>query len=109
MPPIAGATPARIANSAPPCTRLVAALRWMDLFVAHEGYNMLYRNDAGTFTRVTSSELSSNSVKSCGAAWADVNNDGLLDVYVTNKEAVNELYLNRGGDTFEKIVSMGEK
>lgn len=35
-----------------------------------------------------------------GAAWADVNNDGLLDLYLCRFAAPNLLYLNRGDGTF---------
>lgn len=35
-----------------------------------------------------------------GIAMADVNNDGLIDLYVSNKGGSNRLYLNNGNGTF---------
>ena len=47
-------------------------------------------------------------VWSRGAAFADVNGDGLTDLYVCNTEAPNLLYINRGDGTFiESAHSFG--
>jgi len=59
-----------------------------DLFIASAGRNTLYRNNGnGTFTDVT--EQSGIGAKpagtlSIGAAWFDYDNDGLLDLVVSN-------------------------
>ncbi len=37
------------------------------------------------------------------AAWADVNNDGLLDLFVGNEDRASQLFLNKGGSAFEDI------
>jgi len=37
---------------------------------------------------------------SSGAAFADVNDDGWLDLYVCNYRSANELYINKGDGTF---------
>jgi hypothetical protein len=43
-----------------------------------------------------------------GAAFADVDGDGALDLYVCNYDAPNRLYLNRGDGTFrEAAAEMG--
>jgi hypothetical protein len=59
-----------------------------DLFIASAGRNTLYRNNGdGTFTDVTEGsglEHKPANVLSVGAAWFDFDNDGLLDLIVTN-------------------------
>ncbi|MBA3440634.1 MAG: CRTAC1 family protein [Pyrinomonadaceae bacterium] len=61
---------------------------FQDLFIAHAGRNALYRNDGdGTFSDVTSLsglEQKPRDVLSVGAAWFDYDNDGLLDLVVSN-------------------------
>ena len=39
-----------------------------------------------------------------GAAAADFNRDGWLDIYVTNSAGPNALYVNRGDGTFENVA-----
>jgi hypothetical protein len=59
-----------------------------DLFIANSGKNTLYHNNGnGTFTDVTEkSGIGSkpNDTLSVGAAWFDYDNDGLLDLVVSN-------------------------
>src|SRR5260370_5236267 len=64
---------------------------WTDLYVTGVNRNTLYHNNGdGTFTDVTEhaavSGVDENGRKlwSVGAAWLDYNNDGLLDLFVTN-------------------------
>lgn len=61
---------------------------YQDLFVCSAGRNALYHNNGdGTFTDVTDGsglEHKPEHVLSVGAAWFDYNNDGLLDLIVTN-------------------------
>jgi len=38
-----------------------------------------------------------------GQAWIDVNNDGYLDIYVTDLEGPNHLLINQGNETFIEI------
>ena len=64
---------------------------WTDLYVTGVNRNILYHNNGdGTFSDVTEhaavSGVDSNGRKlwSVGAAWFDYDNDGLLDLFVTN-------------------------
>ncbi|MCX6164966.1 MAG: FG-GAP-like repeat-containing protein, partial [Ignavibacteriae bacterium] len=72
---------------------------FMDLFLASTtGYNQLYKNNGnGTFTDVTTQmgfELL-NASYSCG--WADIDNDGDLDLYVARGQTyADKMYRNDG-------------
>ena len=79
-----------------------------DLFVAnwYGEDNQLYRNEGGgTFSRVTSGSVVSDGGNSVSGAWGDYDNDGWLDLYVTNDwNEDNFLYHNLGDGTFERIT-----
>ena len=107
-----------------------------DIFVGGVHRNTLYHNNGdGTFTDVTEKaglarlDKEYGPLWSVGAAWVDVNNDGLLDLFVVNylswdgakepdcryngkpeychpkfyKELPNQLFLNKGDGTFVDI------
>jgi hypothetical protein len=107
-----------------------------DIFVAGVYRNTLYRNNGdGTFTDVTEKAGLAKPDKQYGplwsvaAAWVDINNDGLLDLFVVNylswdgskepdcqfngkpeychpkfyKETASQLFLNNGDGTFTDI------
>jgi hypothetical protein len=89
---------------------------WLDLYVVNESgpltmsseetasspaHNVLYRNRGdGTFEDVTA--VAGVGYRGCGqaAAWGDYDNDGFLDLIVTNY-GDNVLYHARGDGTFE--------
>ncbi|MBN1465911.1 VCBS repeat-containing protein [candidate division KSB1 bacterium] len=79
-----------------------------DCFVANSGktlYNSLYRNNGdGTFRKITSGNIVEDFGDYRGCAWADFDNDGDLDLYVTevSAEFSNILYVNDGTNHFSK-------
>jgi hypothetical protein len=88
----------------------------LDLFLANAGQpNFLYHNNGdGTFTRITNGIIVNDVVVpatsgSLGCAWGDYDNDGFLDLFVTNEggdpRVVNFLYHNNGDGTFSKITT----
>ena len=77
----------------------------MDLFVANQsnGKNFLYTNNGnGTFTKVTTGDVVNNISNSHGCSFQDIDNDGDLDLYVTNDRGVSYLYFNNGSGTFTR-------
>lgn len=80
---------------------------WPDLYVVrHTGGNRLFRNNGnGTFTDVTKEAGVGNPADfGMGATWVDYNDDGLLDLYVTNRGA-NRLYKNLGNGKFMDVAA----
>ena len=88
---------------------------WEDLFVANASgqNNNLYKNNGnGTFTKVVAGMLSGDGDAiiqdgghNHGCNWIDLDNDGDLDLYVTNDNGANFLYVNNGANSFTKIVN----
>ena len=82
----------------------------LDLFVAKGGYlssqrNALYQNTGdGTFAAITTGPVVSESGQFFGAAWADYDNDGFLDLFVAKLGGNNVLYRNQGDGSFGKII-----
>lgn len=66
--------------------------------------NRLYRNDDGHFLDVAAEVGVANPRgRSLSAAWADLDEDGDLDLYVANDISDNALYSNRGDGGFDDI------
>ncbi len=80
-----------------------------DLFVANfnNQNNFLYENNGdGTFSKISSGAIVSDGGNSFGSAWGDYDNDGDLDLYVTNLSNQNNfLYENNGDGSFNKITA----
>src|SRR5207248_427554 len=77
-----------------------------DVYVTQFGRSILYHNNGdGTFTDVSKS---SGIVASLGKAWGvvatDINNDGLMDLFVANDTVANFLFVNRGFGKFDEIA-----
>jgi len=77
----------------------------IDLFVSNEENlrNNLYRNDGDSlFTAVTDLAFLQDARSSTGSSWGDVNNDGLLDLFIANYgNQSNQLFINQGEGQFE--------
>jgi hypothetical protein len=75
---------------------------------------LFHNNGDGTFTDVSQKMgIADNPGKSWGVVATDVNNDGWMDLFVSNDTDANFLFLNRGGRHFEEVgftsgVAFGE-
>ena len=64
---------------------------------------LFHNNGNGSFTDVSKeSGIAASPGKSFGAVATDVNNDGLLDLFVANDTVPNFLFINKGGGKFEE-------
>ena len=61
---------------------------------------------AADFTDISESAGVADDGLGKGVAFADVNNDGLVDLYVSNKGGANKLFLNNGNGRFEDITAV---
>lgn len=78
----------------------------LDLFVTNENKQNenLYRNDGnGTFTKLTEATLLTDAGNTTSSSWADMDNDGDLDVFLTNDGGLNSLFKNNGNFNFTKV------
>jgi hypothetical protein len=60
----------------------------LDLYVScnRTGANLLYRNDGnGVFAKIITGPIVNAGVGSVGASWADLDNDGLIDLFVSRQ------------------------
>lgn len=74
-----------------------------DLFVINSNGNLLYRNDGGgNFTQITSGPLVTDFGLFRGVTWADYDNDGDNDCFVTGN--ASGLYRNDGSGNFSKVT-----
>ena len=87
---------------------------WLDLYVVGE-YDVrhpapanlcrLYRNRGnGTFENIAEKANVLNAGWAKGASWGDYDDDGDLDLYVSNMGGPNRLYRNNGDRTFTDVA-----
>jgi hypothetical protein len=63
---------------------------------------LFHNNGDGTFTDVSrASGIAKAASKAWGVVAADINGDGLLDLFVSNDTVANSLFVNRGKGAFE--------
>ena len=82
----------------------------MDILVLRGGWevpqrkSLLKNNCDGTFADVTKAAgLAEPATSTQTAVWTDINNDGLLDLFVGSENGPAQLFLNNGDGTFKEI------
>jgi hypothetical protein len=65
--------------------------------------SLLRNNCDGTFTDVTAAAGLAEPTRTQAAVWADIDNDGFVDLFVGNENGPAQLFRNRGDGTFEDI------
>jgi len=69
---------------------------------------LFHNNGDGTFTDVSKeSGIASHPGKTWGVVATDINNDGLMDLFVANDTVANFLFVNRGKGKFEEVGEVG--
>jgi len=83
----------------------------MDILMMRGGWefprrrSLLRNNCDGTFTDVTAQAGLLEPLRSSQAAvWADIDNDGYLDLFIANENGPSQLFLNKGDGTFIDIA-----
>jgi hypothetical protein len=67
---------------------------------------LFHNNGDGTFTDVSKdSGIASHLGKAWGVVATDINNDGLMDLWVANDTVANFLFINRGNGKFDEIAT----
>jgi enediyne biosynthesis protein E4 len=91
-------------ETAPPCS--VRGIRAYCSPNSFDGLpNMLFRNNKdGTFTDVSeASQIGKHIGKGMGVAFADYDNNGFIDIFVSNDTYRNFLFRNKGDGTFIEV------
>lgn len=65
--------------------------------------SLLRNNCNGTFTDVTKAAGLDQPIQTQTGVWADIDNDGYLDLFVGNENGPSHLFRNKGDGTFEDI------
>ncbi|MFT4678740.1 MAG: hypothetical protein ACI84C_000962 [Flavobacteriales bacterium] len=81
--------------------------QWPDLYVINDflPQNALYENNGdGTFTDISESSGTNLSIEAMSASANDYDNDGDLDMYISNNTAGNFLMENEGDGTYNNVA-----
>ena len=75
------------------------------VIVNFDGPPLLYHNDGnGAFSRITSGAIASDNASGTSAAWADYDNDGRLDLFITHGgNTSNALFHGNADGSFTRI------
>jgi len=82
----------------------------MILYQAQGGFGvsqsaMVYKNDgSGNFAQVSAGELSNDTLSPRSISVVDYDNDGNLDIFVSNRNRPNVLYRSTGTENFTKVT-----
>jgi len=91
----------------PVCGTAVQRLYCHPSAYAGRPHQLFHNNGNSTFTDVSEkSGIGGNLGKGMGVAFADFNDDGLMDVFVANDSIRNFLFQNKGKGTFEEVGLM---
>jgi RHS repeat-associated protein len=76
-----------------------------DLYVPnYQMKNYLYKNTGtGSFTSISSTGPVNYYEYSTAASWCDIDNNGTMDLFVSNYDQDNEYYINNGDSTFTSV------
>ena len=80
---------------------------WQDIYVANDRApsNHLYRNNGdGTFTEIGNASGTGVSIDAMSTTIDDADNDGFLDIYVTNTSAGNAFFKNNANGSFTDVA-----
>ncbi len=68
--------------------------------------NELWRNDDGEYTQITQGRLVTDPGMSLANVWGDFDNDGDMDVFISNDGgSINRFYTNNGDGTFTALTN----
>ncbi len=79
---------------------------WPDLFVGgvNSASRLYHNNGDGTFSNVIAGSGIQTNSDLRGACWCDVNQDGLVDLYLSSLKAKNQLYINQGNGQVREMA-----
>jgi enediyne biosynthesis protein E4 len=80
---------------------------WMDIYVANDGPNRLYRNNQGTFQDVTMAWGAQDDGVGRVALFFDFDNDGDPDLFLGNIMSPSRLLRNDGGKFMDVSIAAG--
>ena len=81
---------------------------FQDLIILNNegGKNKMYHNLGNGNYEVVNNTITANGGRSVGSVWGDIDNDGDLDLFISNSGNVNnDLFVNNGNGSFTKVTT----